>query len=211
MERFVTMRLQAEVPESGGVEISSLFIAARIQSYPGIFGTVQLMIEAVFVIQLCGFCFLEVMQLRKLGIEYIKRFWGMVMFTKGVLMLCLIGFRVTTFQMLEKQRQEWDDGMDASEYIDMQHVASIIAMDDNVMAVMSILIYARLFKYGGETKSIKHLYHVIYKSMAEIIPFLGKTCADIVCDVLTIQCQKIQYLEKYPITVPDSQHSLFIT
>jgi hypothetical protein len=55
----------------------------------------------------------------------------------------------------------------------MQHLPSIISLDDNVMAVMSLLIYARLFKYGAESKAIKHLYKVIYKSMAEIIPFLG--------------------------------------
>lgn len=173
MLRFVSMRLQAEIPESGGVETNSLFISTRINTYDGILGMVQLFFEGIFLIQLCGFCFLEIMQLRKMGIQYIKRFWGLVMLTKGVLMLCLVGFRVTTFQQLEKQRKEWDGGRDAAEYIDMQHLPSIISLDDNVMAVMSLLIYARLFKYGAESKAIKHLYKVIYKSMAEIIPFLG--------------------------------------
>jgi len=43
------------------------------------------------------------------------------------------------------------------------------------MAVMSILIYARLFKYCAESKSIQHLYTVLYKSLAEIIPFFSKS------------------------------------
>jgi hypothetical protein len=67
MERFVTMRLFAEVPESGGVETSSQFIATRVQAYPGLLGMIQLVIEGVFVVQLSGFCFFEIMQLRKLG------------------------------------------------------------------------------------------------------------------------------------------------
>jgi hypothetical protein len=173
MERFVSMRLQAEIPESGGVETSSLFISTRINTYVGVLGMIQLIIEAIFVIQLSGFCFVEIMQLRKMGVEYVKRFWGMVMLTKGVLLLCLVGFRVITFQTLEKQRREWDEGKDSAEFIDMHHVPTIILLDDNVLAVMSLLIYARLFKYGAETKGIAHLYKVIYKSMAEIIPFLG--------------------------------------
>ena len=56
------------------------------------------------------------------------------------------------------------------------YFTSIISMDDNVMAVMSILIYARLFKFGAESKSIAHLYRVIYKSLAEIIPFFILFC-----------------------------------
>ena len=73
MERFVTMRLLAEVPESGGVETSSEFIATRVQAYPGVFGMVQLVIESVFIIQLSGFCFWEIMQVRKLGMLSEKR------------------------------------------------------------------------------------------------------------------------------------------
>jgi len=56
-----------------------------------------------------------------------------------------------------------------------QHIPYLIALDDDVMAVMSILIYARLFKYCAESKSIEHLYTVLYKSLAEIIPFFSKT------------------------------------
>jgi len=119
MERFVTMRLLAEVPESGGVETSSHFIATRVNSYPGILGMVQLFIEAVFVVQLCGFVFMEMMKVRKVGILYIKQFWGMVILTQGVLLLFLIGFRVTTFQALMRQNQEWNVA-DPNEYIDMQ-------------------------------------------------------------------------------------------
>jgi hypothetical protein len=126
------------------------------------------------VLQLCAFVFWEIMKLRKLGIEYIKQFWGILMLIKGVLMLCLVGFRVTTFQSLEIQRQDWDKAIMANqnEYIDMQHIPDIISLDNNVMAIMSLLIYLRLFKFAADTKKIEHLYTVIFKSMAEILPFL---------------------------------------
>ena len=126
------------------------------------------------MLQLCAFVFWEIMKLRKLGIEYIKQFWGILMLIKGVLMLCLVGFRVTTFQSLEIQRQDWDKAIMANqnEYIDMQHIPDIISLDNNVMAIMSLLIYLRLFKFAADTKKIEHLYTVIFKSMAEILPFL---------------------------------------
>ena len=59
-----------------------------------------------------------------------------------------------------------------NEYIDMQHIPDIISLDNNVMAIMSLLIYLRLFKFAADTKKIEHLYTVIFKSMAEILPFL---------------------------------------
>ena len=140
----------------------------------GVFGLVQIVLEGVWVLQLCAFVFWEIMKLRKLGIEYIKQFWGILVLIKGVLMLCLVGFRVTTFQSLETQRQDWDKAIMANqnEYIDMQHIPDIISLDNNVMAIMSLLIYLRLFKFAADTKKIEHLYTVIFKSMAEILPFL---------------------------------------
>jgi hypothetical protein len=171
MERFVTMRLLAESPEMGGVETSSIFVSTRVYMYPGMFGMLQIIFEIVYVLQLCGYCFWEIMTLRKLGVDYVKRFWGLAMLTKGILMLCLIGFRVTMFQALEKQRNEWEAGTDPDAYIDMQHIPQLVGLDENVLAVMSILIYARLFKLLAETKSIAHLYRVIFKSLAEMVPF----------------------------------------
>ena len=172
MERFVTMRLLAEAPEMGGVETSSMFISTSVKMYSGPFGFIQLVLEGVYVLQICGYCFWEVMLVRKLGVDYVKRFWGLAMLTKGVLMLCLIGFRVTMFQTLERQRAEWEsDDWSPDTYIDMQHIPTLMGLDENVLAVMSILIYARLFKLLAESKSIAHLYKVIYKAMAEMIPF----------------------------------------
>ena len=60
----------------------------------------------------------------------------------------------------------------AGEYVDLSHLPRLINSDGNVMAALSIAVYAKLFKQLASVRGVEHIVRVIKKAMAEVVPFL---------------------------------------
>eukprot|EP00961_Rhodomonas_salina_P117410 1580463-Rhodomonas_salina.3 len=144
-----SVRLLAEMPQYGGVVVSSDFVAVQLMRYSGVSGTFELIIDLLGIFWTLKLLFVEFLALRAMKAEYIKSFWGIIMWLKGVLIFAVVGLRVTALKDISRQHAHNRDlqAQGVNAYVDLHHIPSLALIDANIMAVLSVLIYARLFSY----------------------------------------------------------------
>mmetsp|Transcript_42988 Transcript_42988/g.135807 ORF Transcript_42988/g.135807 Transcript_42988/m.135807 type:complete len:491 (+) Transcript_42988:940-2412(+) len=165
------MSLTAEMPPFGGLVTSSSFIALPLKMYQGVTGVFKLIFQLLFCAIELKFLFDEYLAAKELGFEYIKRFWGWVRLIECGLIAAIAAIRISSLSMVDQQYANLNTSSVSSTYIDLQRIPRLTTSDNNLVVALSILLFARLFKYATFYDGADHLFRVVARALLEVVPF----------------------------------------
>eukprot|EP00960_Hanusia_phi_P034586 751172-Hanusia_phi.AAC.6 len=102
-------------------------------------------------------------------LQYVKRFWGWVRLVEICLIAAIVSIRFTSVSAIDQQYAGLN--ATASSYVDLQRIPTLTSADHNLLVALSILLFARLFKFATFYQGADHLFRVVARALLEVIPF----------------------------------------
>mmetsp|Transcript_38922 Transcript_38922/g.90756 ORF Transcript_38922/g.90756 Transcript_38922/m.90756 type:complete len:818 (+) Transcript_38922:129-2582(+) len=177
LNMLLLSRLTAEMSEFGGIVTSSSFQSVPLYIYDGFWGVMQLVFEGLFVLVLLKFVLEEVGWLLHLRAKFLYRFQGMFIILCFSL-VCAVGLMRWTGMINiagqtfigEEQRTASSTAVHTT-FKDLDNIGYFRVIEDNILGVLSVVIYLRFFLHLANSTVLKHIYGMLRSALFEILPF----------------------------------------
>jgi len=177
LNMLLITRLAAEMSEFGGIVTSSSFQSVPLFVYDGFWGVMQLAFEALFLLVLLKFVLEEVGWALHLRARFLYRFQGMFILLVFSLVCAVALLRATGAAAIAGQTFIGEEQRTASstavhtKFKDLDNIGYFRVMEDNILGVLSVVIYLRFFLHLANSTVLKHIYGMLRSALFEILPF----------------------------------------
>ena len=172
---LLRMRLLVEVSEFGGLVKTEDFTAYQYQKYVGDNGSAALMFDIFFLLIELYYLGTEFISLFQMKAHYcLLRPAGILHVVVGFFVFAIISIRAESKNQIESQNFNTvaaDNSM--ATFANLQNLPYLVQQDDNLVAVLFILIYGRLFLHAVDVPGVSHLLTTIKRCIVELIPLLS--------------------------------------
>jgi polycystin 2 len=137
--------------------------------YPRTWGTLALILEAVFLFLILIYMGLEVRLLMRMGFSaYFLRFWGVYDWFNFVLFWAASGSRFHGMALAGKMPFPPDSKI----FVNYEPPAYYIVQWKNILAVNAFITWMKMFKYISHIPFMTHLIKVVFAALPDTIGFI---------------------------------------
>lgn len=164
---FMTARIIIEMPASGGYRPRALFKAVTVPKVVTSEEIALIVFESIMYLMVFFFLYLELLEIRELGCEYIK-IWNIIDLTNITLFLLTLAIRVAFFVIFSNQNP-----LERPEsYFSMSRMERLTLVQNIFVACNAFLLWLKIFKYMQRNKRIMFLVHTVAYAKTELLYFI---------------------------------------
>ena len=170
LDYLVVVKLVCEFPASGGAMTKLYTRMVKTEHiYPRTWGTLALILEAVFLFLILIYMGLEVRLLMRMGFSaYFLRFWGVYDWFNFVLFWAASGSRFHGMALAGKMPFPPDSKI----FVNYEPPAYYIVQWKNILAVNAFITWMKMFKYISHIPFMTHLIKVVFAALPDTIGFI---------------------------------------
>ncbi|XP_019390278.1 PREDICTED: polycystic kidney disease 2-like 2 protein [Crocodylus porosus] len=166
---FCVARLIVEFPATGGAVSSSQFYSVKLLRYVSSTDYFLASCEAVFCLFIFGFIIQELVQMRRIGVEYFKSAWNWLDLLLVALSIFAIAFNI--YRTVEVSLLMDDLLSDAYVYPDFYFLAYWQTHYNNMIAINVFFAWIKIFKFISFNKTMTQLSSTLSRCAKDIIGF----------------------------------------
>jgi hypothetical protein len=169
-------RLLVEFSEFGSLIKSQDFSVYQLQKYCGRDGSIALMLDIFFVAIMVFYLAAESIALVQMkGRYFLVRPSGLLNLLIALIVFAIIAIRLESKNQIDSQLHAFKStSEETSTHLgELQNLPYLTQQDDNLVAILFIVIYGRLLAYAGDLPGVNHLISTIKRSIIEVVPLLS--------------------------------------
>ncbi len=169
-------RLLIEFSEFGGLIKSQDFSIYQLQKYSGRDGSIALTLDIFFVVIVVFYLAVELIALVQMkGRYFLLRPSGLLNILIALISFAIIAIRLESKNQIDSQLNAIVSTSEetAALLAGLQNLPYLKQQDDNLIAILFIVIYGRLLAYAGDVPGVNHLISTIKRCIIEVIPLLS--------------------------------------
>ena len=173
---FLRVKLLLEISGYGGIVKSEDFSVFQLQKYGGKYGSAALTFDIIFLFIQIFYVGGEGIALLQMRAQYfLTRAAGLMHLFVACFVFAIIAIRLESKNQIDSNVffVSSSENSSISGFEKMQNLPYLVQQDDDLVAILFILMYGRLFLYAADVPGVSHLLTTIKRCIVEVIPLLS--------------------------------------